>query len=502
MFFKKTNKPDNGDGEGDGESKPEGVKRDRRKAASFFRHAETVADARNHDYAIELYINGLRHDPDNMDKHEALHEVALRRKVAGGKPPGLTERLTFGSKDKIEKFLHAESLWAKDPLSLVRMLTVMERATEADANEEEYNIGEVAHWIGVMILEKQQTDRPPTKDQYLKLRDLFSTIGAADKALEACRRAMEMAPDDENLSTEYRDLEAEVAMQKGHYGEQKPEDVDFQKSVRNMDEQRALDQESQLSKTDRAIDEIIERRRQEFEQDPDDLAAREKLVRALLDRHSDETENKAVQLLQEVYEKDNNYRHKVAIGNIRMRQAERKLKSLFDAFQKSKAEEDRTKYKEFYRQKVKYELHEFQERIKQYPTDMRWRFELGRRLVAIKQFDLAIEHLQKAVADPKFRVLAYNLLGQSYLAKEWHEEAVGAFQKALEFHKNPDDRTGLEIRYFLMETLYKAAAESKNADRAREALRVGSEILQIDINYRDIKTRIDSLRQLVKDLQG
>ncbi|MEM6853880.1 MAG: hypothetical protein AAF593_05675, partial [Planctomycetota bacterium] len=78
---------DNGGGEAaaSGPSFP----RDPRKARKFFDHAETVAEAKNYDYAIEMYINGLRHDPDNMTRHEELLDVAKRRKVGGGKKAGL-----------------------------------------------------------------------------------------------------------------------------------------------------------------------------------------------------------------------------------------------------------------------------------------------------------------------------------------------------------------------------------------------------------------------------
>ena len=58
-------------------------KRDQRKASRFFEHASATADSRNYDYAIELYVSGLKFDPDNLDKHEALYEVAKRRKVGG-----------------------------------------------------------------------------------------------------------------------------------------------------------------------------------------------------------------------------------------------------------------------------------------------------------------------------------------------------------------------------------------------------------------------------------
>jgi len=78
-----------GGGGGGGDN---GFKRDPRKARRFFEHGETTANARNYDYSINMYISGLRHDPDNMTQHEALYDVAKRRKVGGGKPAGMGEK--------------------------------------------------------------------------------------------------------------------------------------------------------------------------------------------------------------------------------------------------------------------------------------------------------------------------------------------------------------------------------------------------------------------------
>ena len=35
----------------------------------------------NFDYAIEMYLNGLGIDPENKDAHQALREIALKRKA-------------------------------------------------------------------------------------------------------------------------------------------------------------------------------------------------------------------------------------------------------------------------------------------------------------------------------------------------------------------------------------------------------------------------------------
>ena len=57
---------------------------DPRKARSWFERAKAVSDSGQYDYAIQCYLFGLRFEPDALDHHEALLEVALKRKVGGG----------------------------------------------------------------------------------------------------------------------------------------------------------------------------------------------------------------------------------------------------------------------------------------------------------------------------------------------------------------------------------------------------------------------------------
>jgi DNA repair protein RadC len=61
-----------------------------------------------------------------------------------------------------------------------------------------------------------------------------------------------------------------------------------------------------------------------------------------------------------------------------------KALSLFGVFAIAKCATlfDRDKYEELRRKRLIFELQEYRERVKQYPTDMSLRFELGRRLLA------------------------------------------------------------------------------------------------------------------------
>ncbi|MHC4287937.1 MAG: hypothetical protein ACYSSJ_06520, partial [Planctomycetota bacterium] len=60
------------------------------KARAFFERAEEVASTENFDYAIELYLDGLRLSPDALeDGHAPLRQLGLIRQGRGGKKPSM-----------------------------------------------------------------------------------------------------------------------------------------------------------------------------------------------------------------------------------------------------------------------------------------------------------------------------------------------------------------------------------------------------------------------------
>lgn len=68
-------------------------------------------------------------------------------------------------------------------------------------------------------------------------------------------------------------------------------------------------------------------------------------------------------------------------------------------------------------------------------------------------------------------------------------------------HPLEDDDQGLELRYGLMDALEKSAAKSRNLELAQEAQKIASKILQTNIKFRDIRTRLDGIRKLAEELQ-
>lgn len=482
---------------------PQATPRDTRKAKRFFEHAATVADARNYDYALECYINGLKYDPENLNKHEALREVALKRKVAGGKPAPLGEKLRRVGRDPVERLMHLEMLWSKDPMNVSLMADVMAQAVETDAAVPELSLVELAYWVGETFLEVAVTGKKVSKDLIIKVRDMFHRIEAYDKAVDACQFALQRDPNNHQYLHDLKNLEAELTMQKSGYSEAAEQGKDFRETVKDTSQQRALEQDDALTQTEAAMDEIIARNRAAYLENPDDLDLLSKLASALARRETTETETEAIELLSGAWELTNEYRFKVQSGDIRMRQFNRhirQLKSRSDADPEDK--ETAMKWRELLKDKLKFELQEYRERVKNYPTDMALRYELGRRFYAAKMYEEAISAFQQAKVHPKHRASSLEFLGRCYLSQGWFEEAIDTFKQGIEIHPIPDDRLGLELRYQLMRALKEEAVKTNSLEQAREAQTVGSQVLQSDINYREIRKEMEALRGLGEELRA
>ena len=471
--------------------------RDARKASRWFEQAKTVADTGNYDYAVECYINGLKFDPESLRHHELLREVSLRRKVAGGKPAGLKDQFKHsGGKSVVEKLLNAEFLWAKNPTDPSLALAVMDSAAKLELEE-------VTYWIGNIVLENNKTTKRPSRSIYIKARDLFAKVGAFDKAVDACRLVLAGDPMNQKLLQELKDLEAERTIMEGRYGE---EGGSFRTALRDSEGAKAMEQSGRIAQSAAAMRETIDRLRDEYEASLDEPERMTRLVRALLQTGEKSDEDEAIKRLEDGYERFGQYQFRMQVGDIRMRQFNRVRRELQERMEKAETDEARAEMAEKVKQarslQVKFELNEYQDRVKAYPTDMKMRFELGKRQFFMQDFDNAIASFQEAQGDPKYRAMSLRFLGEAFARKEWYDEAIDTYHRAIEVHPYNEDKLAMELRYNLMSVLEFKGREDSDLPCAQEALKIASHIAQVDINYHDIRDRVESLRKLVSELKG
>jgi len=245
------------------------------KAKVFFEHGRAKAATGNYDYAIEMYLNGLKLDPEAVDAHQALREIALKRKVSGGKDLGMFEKMKLKkpTRDDKENLLAAEKLLSYDPGNTDVMVSVLQAAHRAGYYD-------TVMWMGPILLKANEESIKPAPDvnKFLILKDVYKTLGRWKEAAEACARAAQMRQEDMDLQRELKDLGAQQTMNEGNYSA----GGSFRDSIRDRDKQQKLMNSDKDFQDADVQAQFIRDAEEQYAADPNEAGKLMKLVDALV----------------------------------------------------------------------------------------------------------------------------------------------------------------------------------------------------------------------------
>ncbi|MGN6626297.1 MAG: tetratricopeptide repeat protein [Tepidisphaeraceae bacterium] len=451
---------------------------DRKKAERFFNQARSVAAALQFEYAIDMYLEGLKLDPEDVNAHQALREVSLNRKVRGGKDMGMMQKmkLRYGKDDK-ENMLLAERFLAYDPGNTTRMLEMVRYAVEAGCYD-------TVMWIGPILLKANADSGREEIGKYIALKDAYIRLRRWQHATDAAHHALRMRPDDMNLQQEVKNLGAQQTMDAGGYGS----GGSFRSSMRDVAGQEKLMAEDKDVRTLDMLSLQLRDARAELAKEPNEPGKIAKLVDLLVKTEQSEYENEAIEVLDEAFKRTNQFRFRQRLGQIKMQQLKRMERSLREEVAKNPKDAEAVKnYQEFAKERAEEEYKEFALAAENYPTDNSLKFEMARRLLQLHQYPEAIPLLQQAVQDPKQRNDATMELGKAFLAAEFYDEAVDTLKGLTEAYQVQGDARAKEIWYW-----YGRALEQRND--IPDAIKCYSKVTMWDFNFRDVQVRIKALR--------
>ncbi|MFZ0035729.1 MAG: tetratricopeptide repeat protein [Sedimentisphaerales bacterium] len=449
------------------------------KARSFFEGAGKSAEADNFDYAIDMYIEGLRCAPDALQEgHIPLCELALRRQGKGGKKPSMLERVKRPrGKTVLEQMLNAEYLFAKAPDHLP-YAEAMLRAALAGGYKK------TASWVANFVFQANNAAERPSVQTYVLLKDSYEALGEFDKAVVACQRACKLKPEDAELADEYQRLSAELTVSKGKYDQ----DGDFRHSIKDRESQEKLQAQESVIKTEDYRLSVVEEARQAMADDPNLPRNIFNLAEALSDLRNDKAENEAIKLLEDTHKTKRDFSFKQRAGELRIKQLKRKVREAENALSaKREDSQPKSKAAELSVQLNDAELEHYRLCVENYPTDLRMKYEYGVRLVHNKRYDEAIPLFQEAQRDPRHKIAAMDKIGFCFFMKGWFTDAIDVFTRAIEAYEIKDDAIAKELRY----NLARAYQEQGETEKALEIYR---KIAQLDFAYKDIRQQINKLR--------
>jgi len=445
------------------------------KGDAFFDRADKVAATGNWDYAINLYVDGIRRDPANLARgYKPLREVSLSRKAQGGKGPSMVEKLKLRSgKKPVDALANALQLLAKEPGSSEYMESVLKAATKLQLKS-------VAKWAADRLLETQRVTEKPSKRILVAITEVYRDLKEYELAVQAGILAQQADPDDGAISDLLRDVSAKLTIAKGGYEEK---DRDFTRAVKDMDKQTELTRKDAMVKDKAFLEKQIEKAREEYLSAKTTPGKINAYADALLQFEDAQHEDQAAAVLNDAFEATGAYQFKMRIGDVRIRQMTRK-------WRQAKQEGNEQAAMQIARDQLAFELAEYKERAVNYPTDLSLKYELGRRQFLAGQYDEAIVTLQAAQHDPRRRRRAMSLLGQAFHKKDMLHEAIETYERALE--GDVPEKYAKEVGYSLADALEKLGETSRAAEEF-------SKVAQLDYQYKDTRQRLEGLRRRLSE---
>jgi tetratricopeptide (TPR) repeat protein len=453
------------------------------KAKLFFEKGAAAAVNNNFDYGINMFIEGLRCKPDALqDGHLPLRELALSRQVKGGKKPTMMERLKYlRGKTPLEQMLNAEYLFAKDPDHLPYAEHMLKAAVSGGYNQ-------TAKWIADLLFAANNASQSPSVSTYLLLKDSYAAIGLWDRALAACKYAARIRPDDDEIGDEVQRLSAEMTVARGKYDQA----GDFRKSIKDREMQEKLQSQQAVVKTEDYRRSAVELAREAYEEDPETALNIFGLAEALADLHTDQGEQEAIKLLEDAYRKRQDFSFRERAGLILISQIKRKMRETEAALENNPEDSTiKSRLAGLMAQLNKAEMEHYGLCVRNYPTDLKAKYEYGVRLVRNKRFDEAIPLFQDAQRDPRHKTAAMDKIGLCFFMKGWFADAVDIFTQAIDGYEIKDDDTAKELRYNLARSYEEQGEKPK-------ALEIYRKLAQLDFGFKDVSQRVDKLRKEAK----
>jgi tetratricopeptide (TPR) repeat protein len=443
-----------------------------RKAREQFEKGLAAFERGNLDYAMDMFELALEISPRLLHARKFLRAAAIKKSKAGkggamvhavSTLSGLGGILQAQSqiKKKPEQAVKgAEALLRKDPFNMTFLNLFAQAAVGADMPE-----------AAVLTLEIAREHYPKDLKTLELLAKLYMTVDRMHDARVAYEELARQKPNDAGFIKALKDVTALDTMQRGRWEEA----TSYRDVIKDTKEATLLEQQAKAVKTDRDVDALIEETLGKIQREPQNINYK----RALADLYvRAERLDEALAVLRDAEAVTGGADPQIerAVSTVRVQMYDRAARDLEAAGDSAGAEAKRAEKKAFL-------LQDAEDRVRRYPNDLQFRYELGvlyfddgRHTEAIQQFQQAGKNPQRRIRSLYYLALCFKQKGQFDIASQQLEKALS------ELHLMDD--TKKDILYELG-TVYEAMGDTEKAAAHLK------EIYAVDIGYRDVAEKIE-----------
>jgi len=467
------------------------------KGKDYFKKGELAAKKGNYEYAIELFTQGLIHEPSSADQRKRLHKVCVMAiHSAGGNPQGgLKAKFRLAPLLATCKKLTMQKKWPEAVLEFEKAVRIAPQNAQilfglAEALYEQAQEDESLSDASISTLEEVLEFDKANIEAYKKLGRLWAEKEDPEKAITYWEKVRQYRPEDKEAGKAIRDLSAATMVKKTEERKAAAGDDSFTAVLADGEEASELEKKQRTIRNDDDRREAIGWKKDELREDPKNS----KLWRELGNLYQDLREWKyaeaAYKKASEVNPHDMFVKEK--LGTLREARMRHELDALQTKLESAKnnggagVDELRSQVEKMQGKYRLFLVDEYDRRVKEHPTDMELKLQFGSHLKAAGKYDDAIGQFQQAIKDPKLKTGSLNQIGQCFEQKKLYDLAKTQFKMGLETVAASDSEIAKELKYNL------AIVTEKKGD-IEEALGHYQDLMAIDIGYRDISERVSNL---------
>jgi tetratricopeptide (TPR) repeat protein len=446
------------------------------KALEFFKRGNDAANKENYDYAIQMYRDACKLEPDNLKFRQSLR---------------VTEWRKYGDPSKVGRLVGARTqpirMRARSARSKGHPAQALEICEEAFAlnpwdTGAARDAAEAAEQLGYKALAQwllESVSMHAKDAEFHRYAAHIHELNASwQKAIASWERVKKINPNDQDALHQINAISASATIHRSGLSEalkKRPEGGSGPESSLAAE----LEELKQPQRTPE------DRLRKEIEENPEHVGPYLHLADHL--RHRGQLDEAEKLLARAVKVVPDDPSLQMAYAEVQIARLQRAIATWSqrcrekpdDPVAKAKLEQIETMYAD-------YELKEYRRRIKLHPEDARLHYELGVRLAKAGEHKDAIAAFQVARSSPTYKVQALIQAGVSFEAEGALKLAERSFQDALK----AADETDLTVMNAIHYRLGRVSEAMGNTQMAEEHY---NEVAANDYGYLDVAQRLRGL---------
>lgn len=444
--------------------------------------AKTAEQSKNYDYAITLLQTVLRDEPLFLEGRRFLRAVEIQKykalssfskQMLSMKVTSAAMKLSAaGKKEPGEQMVMAEEVLALDPYQPKANLLIADAGTTLGYPE-----------FKAFAYETLAQGKPTDKAILNTLAQAYMEMKDASKAEKTYERILEIDPRDGDALSGLKNASAAHASKSGGWETAS----DYRGVLKSKTEAEQLEQSGKVVKSAEAIEEQIQINYQKHQAEPNNPLHSKNIAQLFLQKndyasaigwyeHAFEAGNKIDTSLEKI------------IGDLRLKKTDQELNALRATLEAEADPEQQAQIQAEIAQKEK-ELNEVrlfqaEARVRAYPNEGQYHFELGEALYKVGEYKKALPELQLGLKQPSVRYHSFNLMGLCFLQQGMLDLAIKRFL---------DAKTELPVMDDLKkEIVYNLGLAYEKTGQLDKSLEQWKEIYEVDMSYRDVAQRVEA----------